>query len=94
MDPSPLRVSRTSSVAVVALAVLIGCASPQRSATARKSSVETLPDGTQLVCQMEKPTGSHIPEQVCRRVVPGGADRTRIQNQFATPKSAGDRPAN
>ncbi len=90
MRPARLVSSPSRLVAVLALAAALGCALPRRTASARKPSLETLPDGTQIVCQMEKPTGSHIPEQVCRKVVPAGLDisRTQTQIQLATPKSA------
>ncbi len=80
-----LRSSLSRLVAVAAL----GCASQRTAATAKKPSVETLPDGTQVVCQMERPTGSHIAEQVCRKVVPAGLDiaRQQTQIQLAIPKS-------
>ncbi len=95
MTPPSAPVAPARALAVLALAVALGCAAQSReTASARNASVEKLPSGTQVVCEMERPTGSHIAEQVCRKVVPAALDiaRMQTQNQLDVPKNPAPHP--
>ncbi len=75
------------SAAAVALVAAIGCATTGTKAPARKQrTVETLPDGSQVVCELERPTGSHIPETVCHTYSP--LEVERMKSRLAVPPSA------
>ncbi len=81
--------SLNASGAALVLVVAIGCATGARSTPPRKQrTVETLPDGSQVVCELERPTGSHIAESVCHTY--SADDVQRMKNQMVTPRSAAD----
>jgi hypothetical protein len=77
------------SVALLVLAVALGCTAAHRSA---RAPIEVLPDGSQIVCQMERPTGTNIAQEVCRRSYPASLARTRLQNELIEPKAQTAKP--
>lgn len=76
-----------ATIAALALACAPRASKKTQQAWRPSGKVETLADGTKVICEMEKPTGSHIAEPVCRRVddVERTAERTR--NDLVTKKS-------
>lgn len=66
----------------------LGCAGAPTRTSRWRPSVETLPDGTQVICQLERPTGSHIPEPVCRRVDAVMRQREQTQVELLRPVPA------
>jgi hypothetical protein len=83
--PVPSLLPRRLLPAVIAVAaVALGCTAPRRAS--RGPDVQHLADGSRIVCQLEAPTGSHVVEEVCRRVVPASFVRTELQEELLKPK--------
>ncbi len=74
------------AAAMLYLAAALGCATSTTTARRSPRTVETLPDGSQVVCEQERPTGSHIFDTVCRTYSP--AEVQRMKNQISVPRSA------
>ncbi len=67
---------RDALKAVVVMLALAGTAcATDGVARAPVKDEFTMPDGTRVVCRMEKPTGSNLRERVCRKV-DGNKDAT------------------
>ncbi len=86
MTPHLAHVSPRALAALV-LAAALGCTASQRAA--RGPSVQVLADGSQIVCDMERPTGTNIAQEVCRRYVPATLARTKLQQELLEPKPVG-----
>lgn len=88
---------KTKSVlAAVALAVT-GCAaggaspvaagrSSARAAPAQVAMTDSAGRPYKVVCRQERPTGSNIPEKVCRPVVLGDDEARQQQDDLLSPK--------
>lgn len=92
MDPlhlhSPAAARRRVAGACLALAAALACASGAPRAPRRPAvTVETLADGTKVICEVERPTGSHIPERVCRRATDADEQRERARATMVRPAS-------
>ncbi len=85
MDTSRGIARRAAPLAGVVLVTALGCAGAQARPSRWRPSVETLPDGTQVICQLERPTGSHIAEPVCRRVDAVTRQREQTQVELLRP---------
>jgi hypothetical protein len=81
------RMSRVLTSLVVAL---LACASPSKQAVATPAATVAQAGGaakasgtdgeTKVICEMERPTGSNIPERVCRNATDVEMQRLRTQD--------------
>jgi hypothetical protein len=96
---------RTTALAS-ALVSLLACASTQpkpaatqHSATpalATNTSRSQQQDGVEsmLVCEMEKPIGSNIPERICRKATPDEVQRMKTAEEVRQMQRSGPASAN
>ncbi len=76
-------------VGLLVLAVALGCTAAH---SARAPTIAALPDGSQLVCEMERPTGSNIAREVCRRSDPASLARIKLQRELIEARSQVTKP--
>jgi len=101
-----------AATAVASLAVILACAGPRSSAPPSAAAPDAAPRAdasavpvkdtvkvadSQLICRMERPTGSNIPKRVCftqdqldaMRAAAGDAHRRATQQTHVSPTTPG-----
>ncbi len=80
--------ARVVVTASFVLAIMLGCGAPRTTSSWRPSGqIETLPDGTKVICQMERATGTNIAEPVCRRLDEIEKARAEAQIELLRPRA-------
>jgi hypothetical protein len=86
-----MNTTRTfSAVLLFALAACAGTPRAKGSGLSANEVVTVNEYGEKVVCRKERPTGSNIPEMVCRSQAQIDAERLQTQDQLRTmPRPAG-----
>ena len=74
--------SKRALLLLVAAVATSGCAALQAANRPAGPDQFKMADGTLVVCRMERPTGSNIPERVCEKVEGTSAAQKQANAEF------------